>query len=147
MGHIRIPALRERKEDILPLAFRFAKRASLRRGQNFGGFTPDAERFLRSYPWPGNVRQLKNAMERLVLMQGADQADLDDLGFIRNGLSRESAMAVSVDRRGIQASGRTARSRRAQPSDHPHGPRKALRATGHGPPPISGFHGGSWRAG
>lgn len=89
MGHIRIPALRERKEDILPLAFRFAKRASLRRGQNFGGFTPDAERFLRSYPWPGNVRQLKNAMERLVLMQGADQADLDDLGFIRNGLSRE----------------------------------------------------------
>ena len=85
MGHIRIPPLRERQEDIPPLAFRFAQRASRRRGQKFGGFTPAAEKFLLSFPWPGNVRQLKNAMERLVLMQVSDCADVDDLAFIRDG--------------------------------------------------------------
>ncbi|MCE5264028.1 MAG: sigma-54 dependent transcriptional regulator [Deltaproteobacteria bacterium] len=85
MGHIRIPPLRERAEDILPLAFRFAERAARRRGQKFGGFTPAAERFLLAYPWPGNVRQLKNAAERLVLMQVSERADLDDLAFIRDG--------------------------------------------------------------
>ena len=42
---------------------------SQRRGQRFGGFTPAAERFLLLFPWPGNVRQLKNATERLVLMR------------------------------------------------------------------------------
>jgi DNA-binding NtrC family response regulator len=85
MGHIRIPPLRERREDIPPLAFRFAERASRRRGQKFGGFTPAAEKFLFSFSWPGNVRQLKNAMERLVLMQVSDCADVDDLAFIRDG--------------------------------------------------------------
>ena len=87
MGHIRIPPLRERQEDIPPLAFRFAQRASRRRGQKFGGFTPAAEKFLLSFPWPGNVRQLKNAMERLVLMQVSDCADVDDLAFIRDGVA------------------------------------------------------------
>jgi two-component system, NtrC family, response regulator AtoC len=89
MGHIRIPPLRERPEDILPLAFRFAERAARRRGQKFGGFRPAAERFLLSYPWPGNVRQLKNAMERLGLMQGSECADLDDLAFVRDSAPRE----------------------------------------------------------
>jgi two-component system response regulator AtoC len=84
MGHIRIPPLRERREDIQPLAFRFAERASRRRGQKFGGFTTAAERFLLSFSWPGNVRQLKNAMERMVLMQVSDCADVDDLAFIRD---------------------------------------------------------------
>jgi two-component system response regulator AtoC len=93
MGHIRIPPLRERREDIPPLAFRFAERASRRRGQRFGGFTPAAERFLLSFSWPGNVRQLKNAMERLVLMQVSDCADLDDLAFIRDGAVREKQAA------------------------------------------------------
>ena len=89
MGHIRIPPLGERPEEILPLAFRFAERAARRRGQRFGGFTPAAERFLCSCPWPGNVRQLKNAMERLVLMQVSECADLEDLAFIRDSALRE----------------------------------------------------------
>jgi transcriptional regulator with PAS, ATPase and Fis domain len=85
MGHIRIPPLRQRKEDILPLALGFAQRASKRRGQPFGGFTAAAERFLLSFPWPGNVRQLRNAMERLVLMGVVDRADAQDLAFIGDG--------------------------------------------------------------
>ena len=84
MGHIRIPPLRERQADIQPLAIRFAERAARRRGLKFDGFTPAAEKFLYSFDWPGNVRQLKNAMERLVLMQVSDRADLEDLAFIRD---------------------------------------------------------------
>lgn len=85
MGRIRIPPLRERPEDILPLALRFAERASRRRGQRFGGFTPDAERLLASLPWPGNVRQLKNAIERLVLMHSWGTVDAEALAFAREG--------------------------------------------------------------
>ncbi len=84
MGHIRIPPLRGRPEDISPLAFRFAERAARRRGRKFGGFMPAVEKTLLSFAWPGNVRQLKNAMERLVLMQVADRADLRDIAFLRN---------------------------------------------------------------
>ncbi len=96
MGHIRIPPLRERREDIPPLAFRFAQRASRRRGQKFGGFTAAAEKFLLSFEWPGNVRQLKNAMERLVLMQVSDRADLNDLAFIRDGAAVRGKQAPEV---------------------------------------------------
>jgi two-component system, NtrC family, response regulator AtoC len=85
MGHIRIPPLRERREGILPLAHRFLERASRRRGQTFGGFTPEAERFLTSFPWPGNVRQLKNVMERLALMHSWEVVEMKDLAFIRDG--------------------------------------------------------------
>jgi len=110
MGRIRIPPLRERPEDILPLALRFAERASRRRGQRFGGFTPEAERLLASLPWPGNVRQLKNAIERLVLMHPGETVDAEALAFAREGadpggtasaagvLSAEAAFELPGDR-------------------------------------------------
>jgi len=101
MGHIRIPPLTERREDILPLALRFAQRASRRRGQTFGGFTPAAERFLAAFPWPGNVRQLKNAMERLVLLGVADLADVEDLSFIGEGAVGRERQASPVPVPGI----------------------------------------------
>jgi DNA-binding NtrC family response regulator len=84
MGTIRIPPLRERKEDILPLALRFINRAAVQRGKRFSRFTPTAEKFLNSLPWPGNVRQLKNVMERLALLGPWDQVDVSDLSFIED---------------------------------------------------------------
>jgi DNA-binding NtrC family response regulator len=99
MGHLMIPPLRERPEEILPLAMRFVERASRRRGQRFGGFTPAAERFLASFPWRGNVRQLKNAMERLVLMRPWEGVDVADLAFIRERqpAAETAAMPLSPD--------------------------------------------------
>jgi two-component system response regulator AtoC len=82
-GTIVIPPLRERKEDILPLALHFIKRSFARRGKRFDRFTPSAESFLVSLPWPGNVRQLKNAMERLALLRSGNQVDVEDLSFIQ----------------------------------------------------------------
>ena len=66
--NIRIPALRQRKADILPLAALFLKKYAVEMHRNIQGFTDEAKALLLEHPWPGNVRELKNAMERTVLM-------------------------------------------------------------------------------
>lgn len=64
---ITIPPLRERREDILILARKFAESMAHELGREyFAGFAPSAERELQAYPWPGNVRELRNVVERAV---------------------------------------------------------------------------------
>jgi DNA-binding NtrC family response regulator len=93
LGVIEIPPLRERPEDILPLALRFIKRAFARKGRTFDEFTPAAEKFLRCYPWPGNVRQLKNAMERIALLQPRDRVEVEDFTFIEDFVQEDAYKA------------------------------------------------------
>lgn len=88
-GSIHIPPLRERREDILPLAFNFVTRAFSRKGKTFLRFTKEAEKFLTEYSWPGNVRQLKNAMERLALMKAEGKIEMADLIFIKDNTACE----------------------------------------------------------
>jgi Nif-specific regulatory protein len=76
---IRIPPLRERPEDILPLARLFAERAARRCGRRLVGFSSQAEALLLSYCWPGNVRELENAIERAVVLGETDHILLEDL--------------------------------------------------------------------
>ncbi len=64
---IEIPPLRYRREDILPLAYHFLKRFARKYGKELEGFSPEAEELLFNYPWRGNVRELKNVVERAVL--------------------------------------------------------------------------------
>ena len=59
-----LPALRERREDIIPLADHFVSRMRDELGKEIGGISPDAARTLIAYPWPGNVRELQNEMAR-----------------------------------------------------------------------------------
>ncbi len=92
IGVIAIPPLRERKEDIVPLALGFLNRAAARRGKRFGGFTPAAQEFLNALPWPGNVRQLKNAMERLALLCAWEEVDVPDLLFISDAASSDDSL-------------------------------------------------------
>ncbi|MEQ1439942.1 phage shock protein operon transcriptional activator [Fontimonas sp. SYSU GA230001] len=64
---ITIPPLRERKEDILLLAEKFAEGMATQLGREyFAGFAPGAQRVLLDYEWPGNVRELRNVVERAV---------------------------------------------------------------------------------
>jgi len=65
---IRVPPLRERKQDIPLLAAHFRERFSQRAGMAEGRVTEEAMRLLCSYEWPGNVRELENCLERAVLM-------------------------------------------------------------------------------
>jgi two-component system response regulator HydG len=76
---IEIPALRQRREDILPLARVFAEQASDRTGRRACGFTPGAAQQLLRYHWPGNVRELENAVERAVVLTRRNRIDVDDL--------------------------------------------------------------------
>ncbi len=65
---LRIPPLRERPEDILPLARSLLAEIASARSRIAPGLTPAAEHALMHYPWPGNIRELKNALERASLM-------------------------------------------------------------------------------
>lgn len=67
-AQLRIPPLRERHEDILPLAQNYLARFTKEKGKNFSSISSAAESELLNYGWPGNVRELRNVMERAVLM-------------------------------------------------------------------------------
>lgn len=74
-----IPPLRERPEDILPLALDIMQRYNRDLKKNFLGFTPAAAELLKQYPWPGNIRELKNVIERTMILATAGEIDDDVL--------------------------------------------------------------------
>jgi transcriptional regulator with GAF, ATPase, and Fis domain len=65
---IRLPALRERGADIVPLAEAFLDQLRRKTGRPAAGISKDARNWLLEYDWPGNVRELRNAMERAILL-------------------------------------------------------------------------------
>jgi two-component system repressor protein LuxO len=65
---IRMPPLRDRAEDIQPIADHFLRRFAVEEGKGFTGFDGDAIRLLRDYPWPGNVRELENVIRGTVVL-------------------------------------------------------------------------------
>ncbi|MBX5483923.1 MAG: sigma-54-dependent Fis family transcriptional regulator [Myxococcaceae bacterium] len=76
---LKTPPLRERKDDVLPLARVLLAEAAARAGRKITGLTPDAAAQLVRYDWPGNVRELENAMERAVALATGNRIDVDDL--------------------------------------------------------------------
>ncbi|HUT32844.1 MAG TPA: sigma-54 dependent transcriptional regulator [Planctomycetota bacterium] len=68
VGHLRIPPLRERPEEIVPFARRFLAQFGERFGNPFREISPAAQRILARARWEGNVRELRNVVERVVLM-------------------------------------------------------------------------------
>ena len=71
-----IPPLRDRKQDIMPLALHMVERYNKELKKNFTGFTPAAAEVMTSYSWPGNIRELKNVIERTMIL--APKAIIDD---------------------------------------------------------------------
>jgi DNA-binding NtrC family response regulator len=78
---IRLPPLRERREDIAPMADAFLARCSRRYQREGLTFAPGAMAALQSYPWPGNVRELSHVIERAVLMAGTDRIEQFDFSL------------------------------------------------------------------
>lgn len=68
VGYIYVPTLRERSEAILQFASVFLKQASELRQKSFKRISPEAGKILQSYSWPGNIRELKNVIDAIVLM-------------------------------------------------------------------------------
>jgi transcriptional regulator with GAF, ATPase, and Fis domain len=73
------PPLRERREDIEALALHFMRKAAMAAGQNVKGISPQALEVLKTYDWPGNIRQLEWALERAVLLGETDLVEPEDL--------------------------------------------------------------------
>jgi DNA-binding NtrC family response regulator len=69
---IHIPPLRERREDIVPLARHFLRVANQMFKKTIREFSPEAERLLAEYSWPGNVRELRNGIERIAILENDD---------------------------------------------------------------------------
>jgi DNA-binding NtrC family response regulator len=78
---VKIPALRERSADILPLAEHFLKVYARRNGINTPGLSEDAKNSLLSWNWPGNVRELENVIQRSVILLDGDTVNTSDLTF------------------------------------------------------------------
>ncbi len=76
---VRMPALRERREDISLLASYFAAKYGKRSGRTVVGISPRARACLLNYEWPGNVRELENAIERAVVLGSSDLILPEDL--------------------------------------------------------------------
>ncbi|HET9531585.1 MAG TPA: sigma-54 dependent transcriptional regulator [Blastocatellia bacterium] len=76
---IAIPPLRERREDILPLAHHFLRRFSRSMNKPVSEISDEAIKLLSSYDWPGNVRELRNAIERAVLVSKSREVEPGDL--------------------------------------------------------------------
>jgi len=94
---LEVPALRERPEDILPLARILLAEAATRMAREVTGLSPRAADQLARYSWPGNVRELENAMERAAALARGARLELDDLPEdIRLHVARPTALGPEV---------------------------------------------------
>jgi transcriptional regulator with PAS, ATPase and Fis domain len=78
---VHLPPLRERREDILPLANAFLKRFAAQANRGIQGYTPNAIERITTFEWPGNVRQLQNEVQRAVLLCEGNEIDAADLSI------------------------------------------------------------------
>jgi NtrC-family two-component system response regulator AlgB len=94
---IDLPPLRQRVEDILPLAMRLL--ATMKGSKPIVGFSEPAEQALRSYPWPGNIRELRNVVERATILCRAQHIGIEHMpaGFARTVPSCEVGDLVSLE--------------------------------------------------
>ncbi len=80
---IDLPPLRDRPEDVEALANHFLEELSADVGKTLVGFAPDAMAHLKSHPWPGNIRELRNVTERAVLMSDGPRVEASEIGLVR----------------------------------------------------------------
>jgi DNA-binding NtrC family response regulator len=94
---IHVPPLRERRADIVPLAFAALTAAAQRYRRSLRAFSPEALRALQQYAWPGNIRELQHVIERAVLLATGDQIEQDDLHLERATSVPPSLEEMSLD--------------------------------------------------
>jgi DNA-binding NtrC family response regulator len=99
---IHVPALRERREDIVLLAKSFLHKSARKHGISVTGFSDEALAALEAHAWPGNVRELQNTIERAVILSDADSpVEADALGL--NGATAVPAVKRAAARKSAQA--------------------------------------------
>jgi len=91
---LHVPPLRERDGDVMLLAGHFAAQFAAHYGQPPKSFTPAAAEALRAYRWPGNIRELRNIVERLVILVDAEEVDLSDLPAVVRGQAAPGILQI-----------------------------------------------------
>ena len=90
---LKTPPLRERPSDIPALARHFVTKFGAQCGRRVSGISPEAESYLLRYDWPGNIRELENALERAVVLGSSDIIQLEDLPESIREISRPTDLA------------------------------------------------------
>ena len=103
---VRLPPLRERREDIHPLVIHFLEHYKQKTGRFIPGISREALRALQDYDWPGNVRELENAVERAVIVASGRQIELDDLPEAISRAALAERAGTRVERRRAASEGR-----------------------------------------
>jgi transcriptional regulator with GAF, ATPase, and Fis domain len=93
---IKLPPLRERREDIPLLALHFLETYKKRSNKNITGISKKAMAWLRRYDWPGNVRELENCIERAVIIAQGRMIDIDDLPAAVRGAETNKTIEIEV---------------------------------------------------
>lgn len=83
VARIELPPLRDRGDDIMLLASAFVKEFNKKFGKKVTGFTPEAVNILQNYQWKGNVRELRNVIERVILLEANDVINKEALSFLK----------------------------------------------------------------
>jgi transcriptional regulator with PAS, ATPase and Fis domain len=81
VGHIKVPPLRDRADDVLLLAQYFIDNYSKQKGQEIKGLTPAAREIIKEYSWPGNIRELQNTIARVVLLETDEWISAENLNL------------------------------------------------------------------
>ncbi|MGZ3691681.1 MAG: sigma-54-dependent transcriptional regulator [Pseudobdellovibrio sp.] len=96
---VRLPPLRDRREDVLPLAHFFLNKYNALNGRNIKDFSPEAKEFLLKNNWHGNVRELENTVERAIVLCNSSIIDMDSF-LVLNEDSDERAHDSAMDEAG-----------------------------------------------
>jgi two-component system response regulator HydG len=94
---IRLPSLRERKDDIPLLVSHFIEEFSLAKRKKIRGIAAEAMRFLMDYPWPGNVRELRNTLEHAFVTVSGDYIRLSDFSAALRSPAPEASRRIESD--------------------------------------------------
>jgi transcriptional regulator with GAF, ATPase, and Fis domain len=96
---IEVPPLRERREDIPALVEYFIDRCARSAGKDITAINADSLEVLQSYPWPGNIRELQNVIERSVILCETENFSVDESWLPRQPLASESKSQLELSRK------------------------------------------------
>ncbi|MBR5835636.1 MAG: sigma-54-dependent Fis family transcriptional regulator [Bacteroidales bacterium] len=95
--HLYLPALRERTDEIVPLAKMFIDKYAEKYRRQVSGLTPEAEELLKGQYWSGNIRELQNCIEKAVILSDGETLDVQDLELPQIKSAEETTPTSSVD--------------------------------------------------
>ena len=105
---VHVPSLRERVEDINPLVDRFALEFTISNEILYRGFMPDAIRVMKQYDWPGNIRELKNFVEKIMVLEKGERITVDMVNrelndVLLDSVSDNTQLPITINRSSEQA--------------------------------------------